>query len=36
LAVQFKTAEQEIASTLFFSTILSLPTMGMFIWLMGA
>lgn len=36
LAVQFKTAEQEIASTLFFSTILSLPTMGLFIWLMGA
>jgi malonate transporter len=36
LAVQAKTAEQEIASTLFFSTILSLPTMGLFIWLMGA
>lgn len=36
LAVQFQTAEQEIASTLFFSTILSLPTMGLFIWLMGA
>ena len=36
LAVQFQTAEQEMASTLFFSTVLSLPTMGVFIWLMGA
>lgn len=36
LAVQFQTAEQEMASTLFFSTVLSLPTMGLFIWLMGA
>ena len=35
LAVQFQTAEQEMASTLFFSTVLSLPTMGLFIWLMG-
>jgi malonate transporter len=35
LAVQFQAAEQEMASTLFFSTILSLPTMGVFIWLMG-
>ena len=33
LAVQYQTAEQEIASTLFFSTILSVITMGMFIWL---
>jgi malonate transporter len=35
LAVQFQAAEQEMASTLFFSTILSLPTMGVFIRLMG-
>ena len=35
LAVQFQTAEQEMASTLFLSTVLSLPTMGVFIWLMG-
>lgn len=33
LAVQYQTAEQEMASTLFFSTILSVITMGMFIWL---
>lgn len=33
LAVQYQTAEQEMASTLFFSTILSVVTMGMFIWL---
>jgi len=33
LAVQYQTAEQEMASTLFFSTILSLVTMGGFIWL---
>lgn len=33
LAVQYETAEQEIASTLFFSTILSVVTMGGFIWL---
>lgn len=36
LAVQFRTAEQEIASVLFFSTALSVLTMGVFIWLMGA
>jgi hypothetical protein len=36
LAVQFRAAEQEMASTLFFSTMLSLPTMGVFIWLLGA
>jgi len=36
LAVQFHAAEQEMASTLFFSTMLSLPTMGLFIWLLGA
>lgn len=34
LAVQYQTAEQEMASTLFFSTILSVVTMGGFIWLM--
>lgn len=33
LAVQYQTAEQEMASTLFFSTILSVITMGAFIWL---
>jgi malonate transporter and related proteins len=33
LAVQYQTAEQEMASTLFFSTILSVVTMGAFIWL---
>ena len=33
LAVQYQTAEQEMASTLFFSTILSVATMGAFIWL---
>jgi malonate transporter and related proteins len=33
LAVQYETAEQEMASTLFFSTILSVVTMGAFIWL---
>lgn len=35
-AVQYHTAEQEMASTLFFSTMLSLPTMGLFIWLLKA
>jgi malonate transporter len=35
LAVQYHTAEQEMASTLFFSTVLSFLTMGAFIWLMG-
>lgn len=35
LGVQYHTAEQEMASTLFFSTMLSLPTMGLFIWLLG-
>jgi malonate transporter and related proteins len=33
LAVQYQTAEQEMASTLFFSTLLSIVTMGAFIWL---
>jgi malonate transporter and related proteins len=33
LAVQYQTAEQEMASTLFFSTIFSVLTMGGFIWL---
>ena len=33
LAVQYQVAEQEMASTLFFSTILSFITMGAFIWL---
>ncbi len=33
LAVQYQTAEQEMASTPFFSTILSVVTMGAFIWL---
>ncbi|RAI43469.1 AEC family transporter [Rhodoplanes roseus] len=36
LAVQFRAAEREIASTIFWSTILSLPTVGLFIWLLGA
>lgn len=36
LAVQFRVAEQEMASTLFFSNMLSLPTMGLFIWLLGS
>ncbi|MGZ8389327.1 MAG: AEC family transporter [Rhodoplanes sp.] len=35
LAVEYRVAEQEIASTLFLSTFLSLPTMGAFIWLLG-
>lgn len=35
LAVEYRAAEQEIASTLFLSTFLSLPTMGAFIWLLG-
>jgi malonate transporter and related proteins len=33
LAVQFKTAEQEMASSLLFSTVLSIPTMGAFMFL---
>ena len=33
LAVQYQAAEQEMASTLFFSTIFSVITMGAFIWL---
>jgi len=33
LAVQYQTAEQEMASTLFFSTIFSVLTMGGSIWL---
>jgi malonate transporter and related proteins len=36
LAVQFRAAEREIASTVFWSTILSLPTVGLFIWMLGA
>ncbi|HMD54368.1 MAG TPA: AEC family transporter, partial [Phycisphaerae bacterium] len=36
LAVQFQTAEQEVASTLFLSTISSVVTLGGFIWLTGA
>ena len=35
LAVQYQAAEQEMASTLFFSTLLSVVTMGGFIWLTG-
>lgn len=35
-AVQYQAAEKEMASSLFFSTILSVLTMGMFIWLTGA
>ncbi|MBV8401468.1 MAG: AEC family transporter [Acetobacteraceae bacterium] len=35
LAVQYQAAEQEMASTLFFSTIFSIITMGGFIWLTG-
>ena len=34
-AVEYKTAEQEMASTLFWSTILSVVTMGGFIWITG-
>jgi malonate transporter and related proteins len=33
LAVQYRTAEQEMASTLFFSTIISVVSMGVFIWI---
>jgi malonate transporter and related proteins len=33
LAVQFKIAEQEMASSLLFSTVLSIPTMGAFMFL---
>ncbi len=33
LAVQFKTAEREIASTLFLSTLASVASMGLFIWI---
>ena len=33
LAVQFKTAEREMASTLLFSTVISVLTMGSFIWI---
>jgi predicted permease len=33
LAVQFKIAEQEMASSLLFSTVLSVPTMGAFMFL---
>lgn len=33
LAVQYKVAEQEMASTLFVSTLLSIISMGIFIWL---
>jgi len=35
-AVQYRVGEQEMASTLLVSTLLSLPTMGVFIWLLGA
>jgi malonate transporter and related proteins len=35
LAVQFKTAEREMASTLLFSTVTSVLTMGSFIWITG-
>lgn len=35
LAVQYRTAEREMASVLFFTTILSIFTMGGFIWLTG-
>ena len=34
-AVEYKSAEQEMASTLFWSTILSVITMGGFIWITG-
>ena len=33
LAVQYGSAEQEMASALFYSTVLSAITMGGFIWL---
>ncbi|HMD02999.1 MAG TPA: AEC family transporter, partial [Candidatus Baltobacteraceae bacterium] len=36
LAEQYQLAQREMASTLFFSTILSMITMGVFIWLLGA
>ncbi|EMS1065113.1 AEC family transporter [Providencia stuartii] len=35
-AVEYKTGEQEMASTLFWSTILSVITMGGFIWFTGS
>jgi malonate transporter len=35
LAVQFKTAERAMASTLLFSTLTSILTMGAFIWITG-
>lgn len=35
-AVEYKTGEQEMASTLFWSTILSVLTMGGFIWFTGS
>lgn len=35
-AVEYKTGEQEMASTLFWSTILSVITMGIFIWFTGS
>lgn len=36
LAVQYRIGEKEIASTLFWSTILSVVTMGCFIWITGS
>lgn len=35
LAVQFKVAEKEMASSLFYSTMLSIVTIGIFMWLTG-
>lgn len=35
-AVEYKIAQQEMASTLFISTLLSVVTMGVFIWITGA
>lgn len=35
-AVQYRVAEKEMASTLFFSTVASVATMGAFLWLTGA
>lgn len=35
-AVQYKIAEKEMSSTLFFSTLLSVPTMGLFIFFTGS
>jgi len=35
LAIQYKEGEKEISSILFFSTVLSILTMGLFMWLLN-